>query len=603
MNMNQDLKKTNEKKTLRKVKKNWVVMAVATFALTGGVSLIGTQSVTAAASDTTQSTTTNSSDDSEVQATGQWGTVNFTFTKDGTLTLNGNGILSMDFPANVNKDAVTKIVFNDSVKLPARSTRLLGDFHNLKEFVGLDKVDASDMEYSDGLFAEDHSIESIDISSWKTPKLNYSLEMFAGDHNVKTINVTGLDTSNVTNMQEMFAHSYNLTNIIGLNGLNVSNVTNFDYFVAWDVSLSSLDISNFKTVNNPSLLNMFFATPSLKNINIAGFSNSESDSTRSFDLQPNGKDDGYPTDIDDGKRQLSSIVTGPNMDLSKMAFQSSVSDMNYYKLVDGQAVLNDPTQSASSNWVAAVIKIVDRDHPDQVLSTLLFQGVPGSSVNVNIPDGYGLDKNSTQTITLGNKTDQDADVKVYKPGTEPDSNSSSSSSDASSSASSSESSAASSATSSSAESSGQSSPAESSASSSENSAASIATSSSSESSSQSSAQSSSAESSASSSQSSSSSTAASSASSSADSSAASNGVIDDHDNNTGKPTTNTNKHHQTGHTTKPTTNPSANVNANHQSELPQTGQRSTKAAEIFGLILIVLSLGLVAFHRHDHHKR
>lgn len=593
--MKKDLKKNNEKKILRKVKKNWVVMAVATFAITGSASVIGTHSVTAAASDTVQNNTSNSTDGSEVQATGQWGTVNFTFTKDGTLTLKGNGTLSMDFPASVNKDAVTKIVFNDTVKLPVKSTRLLGDFHNLKEFVGLDKVDASDMEYSDGLFVEDHSIESIDISSWKTPKLTYALEMFAGDHSVKTINVTGLDTSNVTNMQEMFAHSYNLTNIIGLNTLDVSNVTVFDYFVAWDVSLPSLDISNFKTVNNPSLLNMFYATPSLKSINIAGFDNSNSNNTRSFDLAPGYEDPGsYPSNIDDSKSQLSSVVTGPGMDLSKMAFQSAVSDMNYYKLVNGQAVLNDSTRPASSNWVASVIKVVDRDHPDQVFSTLLFQGVPGSSVNVNIPSGYGLDKNSTQTITLGNQTVQDAEVKVYKPGTEPDSNSSSSSSEASSSASSSDSSASSSQISSASSSS---------ASSSESGASSSATSSSSASSNESSAQSSSAASSAASSSQSSASSSASSSTSSANSSASSDGVIDNHNNNTGKPNTNTNKHHQSGHKTNTTTKPSANVNTNHQSELPQTGQRSTKAAEIFGLVLIVLSLGLVAFHRHDHHKR
>lgn len=560
MNMNQDFKKTNEKKTLRKVKKNWVVMAVATFVLIGGESVLGTHFVTAEASDTTQTTTTNSSDSSEVQSTGQWGTVNFTFTKDGTLTLNGNGILSMNFPSNVSKDAVTKIVFNNTVKLPRDSTRLLGDFHNLKEFVGLDKVDASDLEIAGGLFVEDHSIESIDISSWNTSKLTYALEMFAGDHMIKTINLTGIDTSNVTNMQEMFAHSYNLTNIIGLNGLDVSNVTNFDYFVAWDVSLSSIDISNFKTVNNPSLSYMFYATPNLQSINIAGFSNSESDNTRSFDLQPNGKDEGYPTNIDDGKRQLTSILIGPNMDLSKMGFQSSVSDMNYYKLVNGQAVLNDSNRPASSNWVASVIKVVDRDHPDQVFSTLLFQGVPGSSVNVNIPSGYGLDKSSTQTITLGNQAIQDAEVKVYKPGTEPDSNSSSNSSEESSSAQSSASSSQSSYASSSI------------TSSSESATSSITTSGSSASSNESSAQS---------------------------SASSSDGVIDDHNNNTGKPTTDTNKHHQSGHTT----NSTANVNINHQDELPQTGQRSTKAAEIFGLILIVLSLGLVAIHRHDHHKR
>ncbi|GAA6114426.1 KxYKxGKxW signal peptide domain-containing protein [Apilactobacillus apinorum] len=60
--MKKDLKKNNEKKILRKVKKNWVVMAVATFAITGSASVIGTHSVTAAASDTAQNNTSNSTD-------------------------------------------------------------------------------------------------------------------------------------------------------------------------------------------------------------------------------------------------------------------------------------------------------------------------------------------------------------------------------------------------------------------------------------------------------------------------------------------------------------------------------------------------------------
>lgn len=579
--MNKNLKKTSEKKTLRKVKKNWVVMAVATFALIGGASVVSAQSKTAYATETTQqsagsttdtksadaqqsvaqantdstkvgqsqsaqpastattTTTTSTVQSSDVKATGKWGDVDFTFSNEGVLTLTGTGTLSKDFPGNISKSDVTKVVITNTVKLPSDSTELFANFVNATEFDGLDKVDANDLENADALFSQDHNVQSLDVSAWKTPKLNFTRRMFSGLHNVKTINVTGLDTSNVTNMEEMFGHDYHLTDIVGINTLSADKVTAFTYFVAWDVSLTTLDLSGFNTISNADLTYMFYTTPSLQTINLAGFNNSQAGSVNAFDLDTYFQDgNDVPTNVDLTKRQIASIITGPNFDLSKVSFPGTPSGINYYNLVGDKAELNDSTKPASTDWVAAVIKVVDRDNPNQVMATLLFQGKPGSKLNIGIPSGYNRVDDSTKTITLGNTPIQNVDVLVYKEGTTTSSSSSASSSSQSSAASNSSSS-------------------------------------------------------------------SNASSSTIDSSASSNGIIDEHKNNTGKSHKDTDKQQSKGHVNNANkhTQSRTDVNNNHEALLPQTGQRSTKAAEIFGLVLIVLSLGLVAFHRHDHHKR
>ncbi|MGQ2282699.1 BspA family leucine-rich repeat surface protein, partial [Apilactobacillus kunkeei] len=397
--------KYNDKKILRKVKKNWVVVSIVSFALLG-TGAIAQSSVISARADTISQ--------DQVQ-TGKWGDANVSLNGEGVLTVSsGDSVATLgSFP--FNKSDVKKIVFLNTVKLPSQSVRLLGDFNNLTEFVGLDKVDASQLVNAGGLFVEDHNLQSIDVSSWKTPNLVIAFEMFAGNHRIKTVDVTGLDTSNVKDMGEMFAHDYNLTDIKGINTLNTQNVTNLNYFLGWAKSLKSIDLSNFKTPNLNSMVYMFINTPQLTSLNISNLDTTNVQGVnQGFAFIPGSNDDGDPYNDkqDSVKSNLQSIIIGPNYDPSKIQFDSAVGKVNLYKLnADGTLSLNG---EPNDKWGAAVIKLVNGNVNGEPLSlSFAAQGVVDKSFNV-VPSGYGTLNENDSFIKLKPGDNGQVELKIYK---------------------------------------------------------------------------------------------------------------------------------------------------------------------------------------------
>ena len=398
--------KYNDKKVMRKVKKNWVVVSIVTVGLLGTGAYVQSN-VTNVHADTASET--------QVQ-TGKWGDANVTLSGDGVLTVSsGDNVATLgSFP--FDKSAVKKIVFLNTVKLPSVSVRLLGDFNNLTKFVGLEKVDASELSIASGLFVEDHNLQSIDVSSWKTPNLTNAFEMFAGNHRVTDINVTGLDTSNVTDMSEMFAHDYNLTNLVGVNTFNTEKVTNLNYFLGWASSLKSVDLSNFKTPNLSTMDYMFINTPQLTSVNIANLYTSRvNGSSPSFSFIPGSNDDGYPyNDKQDlVKSNLQSIIIGPNYDPSKVQFDSAVGKVNLYKL-NGDGTLS-LTGEPNKDWGAAVVKIINGNVNGQpLLLSLVAQGVVNTPINIPVPSGYEVLNQNDNVVPLKQGDNGQVEVKVYK---------------------------------------------------------------------------------------------------------------------------------------------------------------------------------------------
>lgn len=399
--------KYNVKKVMRKVKKNWVFVSVVAFALLGMSGYVQ-NNVFMVHADTVQQSQTQ-------VKTGKWGDANVSLSSDGTLTVasgDNGSVLGSNFP--FNKDDVKKIVFINTVKLPTASTRLLADFHNVTEMDGLDKIDASQLVYADGLFVEDHNLQSIDISSWKTPNLTNAFEMFAGNHRITSINVTGLDTSNVTDMSEMFAHDYNLTNIIGLNTFNTENVTNFNYFLGWATSLKNVDLSNFKTPKVVTMDHMFINTPQLTSVNLANWDTSHIENVSSaFDFQIGSNDDAYPYNDKQYlvKSNLQSITTGVKFDPKKITFDSVVGKVNLYRLNDDGTLSLDG--EPSDKWGAASVSIVNKNN-QALAKALVVQGAIGQNININIPDGYGTIGDNGTSIVLKPGNNGQIVIKVYK---------------------------------------------------------------------------------------------------------------------------------------------------------------------------------------------
>lgn len=351
--MKRDLIKTNERKTLHKVKKNWIIVTAAAFTVLGAGMMLQTTPLKASAAeiqantvsassaaDTVQSgaaatassasvssasvssavdsnsssaqsvsSASNSissaasssasvaSSDSNVEQV-KWGTANATYDKNTkTLTVNSGdnnsvGVLPQDGTAgDINfKADVEKLVIAKPVKLAANAQWVFGNFVNLKDIEGLSNVDASAAVYMDGLFAQDKYLTSIDISNWKTSNVVSMNSMFMGTKSAKTINVTGIDTSKVQDMYAMFSYNYELTKVIGINNLDYSNVTNMAYWFAEDKSLSSLDLSGVYAPKVTNIDYMFLNTISLLSLNMTSFTSQSLVNAKAFWFQTEDSD-------------------------------------------------------------------------------------------------------------------------------------------------------------------------------------------------------------------------------------------------------------------------------------------------------------------------
>lgn len=468
--MKKDLIKTNEKKKLRKVKKNWIVVAAATFAVLGTGALLqsksvnafadtttvaqsstetSTPSVTSAASDTaiqssaassiagsaqssqssssatassaasaTSESNSTASNDTNVEQL-KWGTANAIYDKDTkTLIVNSGdnntvGVLPQDGTSgDINfKSEVEKLVIAKPVKLSANAQWVFGNFTNLKDIEGLSNVDASDAVYMDGLFSQDKYLTSIDISNWNTSKVVSMNSMFDGTKSVQTINLTGIDTSKVQSMYAMFAHNYSLTNVIGINNLNYSSVTDMKYWFAEDRSLTKLDLSGVYAPNVTDIDFMFLNTISLTSLNMSKFSTQNVTSGKAFwfiteDPEFNFTNRNNPSAM---VSRLVSFIVGPNFDTYKILFQSfggnrkSVKigsdgllnqvDSNEYSLdLDNNTTYYPDSikQEATLLWRGKLIKFIDVGTGQQVGTTLVAQGLVGQPTQVPLPDGYQL---------------------------------------------------------------------------------------------------------------------------------------------------------------------------------------------------------------------
>ena len=98
--------------------------------------------------------------------------------------------------------------------------------------------------------------------------------LFQQERTIKSIDLSGLDTSNVTDMGYMFQAASALTSV-NLNGLNTSNVRQMDYMFSTNASgLTTLDLSSFDTSKVTTMSSMFADSTGLQTVNLSSFNTS-----------------------------------------------------------------------------------------------------------------------------------------------------------------------------------------------------------------------------------------------------------------------------------------------------------------------------------------
>ena len=122
--------------------------------------------------------------------------------------------------------------------------RLFSGFSSLKEIIGLENWDTSNVTDMQDTFNGCSSLRTIDVSSWDTSKVTNMLRTF-GDNNLENIiGINNWDTSSLTSLYNTFGNCINLVNL-DLTNWNTSKVGTMYGLFQTCLKLKILDISGW----------------------------------------------------------------------------------------------------------------------------------------------------------------------------------------------------------------------------------------------------------------------------------------------------------------------------------------------------------------------
>ena len=131
---------------------------------------------------------------------------------------------------------VTKVVFAESFAAyrPKHCGSWFYDFASLRKIEGIANLDTSGATSLAFMFDECPSLESLDLTGFKTTNVTDMMWMFAGCSKLTSLDVTGFDTANVIYMRGMFCECLSLKSL---------DLSSFDTANVWDMRLMFADNS------------------------------------------------------------------------------------------------------------------------------------------------------------------------------------------------------------------------------------------------------------------------------------------------------------------------------------------------------------------------
>lgn len=271
-------------------------------------------------------------------------------------------------------EQVTKVVITDTIVADKNMAGLFADLKNVKSYVGLDKIDTSEVVSMRGLFMDNLNLTTLDLSSWNTSKLEemrlifgvaiYDRPKFS---KLTSINLAGWDTSHVTDLSGAFLYCGSLRTVIGLEQFNTEKVTDMTA-VFYGTAFSSLDVSNFSSASLTEMLWMFGGMRNVTSIKLG--SKFDAALVQNFRalfvyspklevLDISGLDMSRVTENNAmflGDFSLKKLTLGPNTNLSKLLEAPSVGLPGPYssEKYSGRWVnLNDPNDTLSTQELIA----------------------------------------------------------------------------------------------------------------------------------------------------------------------------------------------------------------------------------------------------------
>ena len=173
------------------------------------------------------------------------------------------------------KNSITKIIFDISFA-NARPTSTSSWFDGrevLKEIIGLENLNTSNVTDMSLMFYRCSGLTSIDVSNFNTSNVTNIWGMFIGCEALTNLDVSKFNTSKVTNMGSMFSDCKALANL-DVSNFNTSNVTDMGSMFSGCEALKKLDVSKFNTSNVTDMGSMFSGCKALTNLDVSKFNTS-----------------------------------------------------------------------------------------------------------------------------------------------------------------------------------------------------------------------------------------------------------------------------------------------------------------------------------------
>lgn len=209
------------------------------------------------------------------------------------------------------KSLVTKFIVKDPIKLSTRAS-FFEMYLNLDEYVGLDKVDSSNVTSMNGMFRNNRKVKTIDLSTWDTSKVTDFSYMFNNCEELENVYLDNFDTSKATKVDAMFKSCSKLKSInmdsFNFNSLNSGSqlfqntlIEAYDfsgktipetaYFDMIGVNTTAVRYIDYSTVK-------YIMSSEFSNMNCLNVLKLQHDRTDFYDSNPNDGSISFPTNLD-----------------------------------------------------------------------------------------------------------------------------------------------------------------------------------------------------------------------------------------------------------------------------------------------------------------
>ena len=184
-----------------------------------------------------------------------------TFYNDGTMPETACPLnIGQENPMWLSKGwDVKKVVFDESFATarPVSTFYWFNGLDNLKEIVGMEYLNTSEVTTMEGMFMGCQKIDDLNLRYFNTSKVTSMASMFSNCEILQELDLSNFDTSNVTSMTMMFNGCKKLETL-DLSSFNTSNVAYMIYMFSECSELETLNLGSFNTSNAAGQMYMMF---------------------------------------------------------------------------------------------------------------------------------------------------------------------------------------------------------------------------------------------------------------------------------------------------------------------------------------------------------